>query len=176
MSLPSSTDPVWAQDVGRGLKDSGIQMVCYLPDSVTERVHAALKGDVQTVRLNREEEGVGIIAGAWLAGVKGCLLMQNTGLASCYNSLLSLLVVLRIPCLLIVSLRGELGEFNPAQVPVGVSTESMIEAAGLTRIRLAPTMDVYNVVMAAAALAESSSLPLVLLLPTELTGGKRGPN
>lgn len=165
--------PLWAQATADALVEAGVQYACYLPDGLTENVHKALGDRVHTIRLNREEEGVGIAGGLWMGGAKACLLMQNTGLANCFNAILGIGVSMRIPLVFIVSLRGVLGEFNPGQIPVGLTTESMLAAAGVPTFLPRTIDEVNTAVVGAAELAEAGQQPVCVLLATELTGGKR---
>jgi sulfopyruvate decarboxylase subunit alpha len=165
--------PAWAQACADALAEAGVEFVCYLPDGLTEHVHRALGPRVRTIRLNREEEGVGIAGGLWLGGKRACLLMQNTGLANCYNAILGIGVSMRIPLVFVVSLRGLLGEFNPGQIPVGVTTEAMLSAAGVPSFLPRTVSEVRTAVMGAVELAEAGQQPVCVLLATELTGGKR---
>ncbi|MHB8587940.1 MAG: phosphonopyruvate decarboxylase [Candidatus Dormibacteraceae bacterium] len=165
----------WARAAADALVEAGVVAACYVPDSVTEKVHQAFGGRVHTVRLNREEEGVGIAAGYWLAGQKACLLMQNTGLGNCINAILGLVTPMRIPAILVVSLRGVLGEFNPAQIPIGLATERLLEAIGIPAFTPRHAGEVHRIIDGAAQLAEAASTPIAILLSAELTGGKRAP-
>ena len=79
----------------------------------------------------REEEALGILSGAWLGGQRGALLMQNSGLGNCINTLGSLNIASQLPVVLVISQRGDLGEFNPAQVPMGQATERILDAVGI---------------------------------------------
>lgn len=173
MSNIAAESPPWAVACADALVASGVEYVCYLPDGLTEHVHRSLDDRVRTVRLSREEEGVGVAAGLWLGGKPACLLMQNTGLANCFNAVLGVGVSMRIPLLFIVSLRGSLGEFNPGQIPVGVTTEAMLRAAGVPTFLPRTLTEVQTTVVGAAQLAEAGQMPVCVLLATELTGGKR---
>ena len=73
------------------------------------------------VVLTTEEEGIGLLAGAWLGGERGVLLMQSSGVGNCIN-MLSLIEICRLPLLMLVTMRGEWGEFNPWQMPMGQAT------------------------------------------------------
>jgi sulfopyruvate decarboxylase alpha subunit len=80
--------------------------------------------------LTTEEEGIGILAGAWLGGERGVLLMQSSGVGNCIN-MLSLAKVCSFPLLMIVSMRGEWGEANPWQVPMGQIAAENLRLAGV---------------------------------------------
>src|SRR5207244_257625 len=75
--------------------------------------------DMILVRLAKEEEGVGISAGAHLAGVKSAMLMQNHGLLASINGIVSCAQLYRIPLLMLISYRGEFGERDPWQTEGG---------------------------------------------------------
>src|SRR5882757_3659381 len=112
------------------LKACGIRLVSALPE--TWLVHLIrMAEDVPgmiLVRLAKEEEGVGISAGAHLAGVKSAMLMQNHGLLASINGIVSCAQLYRIPLLMIVSYRGELGERDPWQTEGGGVTEDLLRA------------------------------------------------
>jgi sulfopyruvate decarboxylase alpha subunit len=165
----------WAQATADALIAAGVVAACYLPDGITEKVHRALDRRVHTVRLNREEEGIGIAAGYWLGGQKACLIMQNTGLGNCINAILGLLIPMRVPVLFVISVRGVLGEFNPAQVPMGLATERLLEVIGVPAFSPLHAGDVAGAVEGAAQLAETAGTPVAILLQSQLTGGKREP-
>ena len=79
--------------------------------------------------LTTEEEGVALLAGAWAGGQRGVLLMQSSGVGNCIN-MLSLTQIFRFPFLTLVTMRGEWGEFNPWQVPMGSSTAGRVRTVG----------------------------------------------
>ena len=81
---------------------------------------------IRAVRLTSEEEGIGLAAGAWLGGQRAALLMQSSGVGNCVN-LLSLAKSCRFPLTMLVTMRGEWGEFNPWQVPMGTRTQAALE-------------------------------------------------
>src|SRR3954447_19289857 len=97
------------------LKDMGVRIVSALPE--TWLVHlirmAEDDADMTLVRLAKEEEGVGISAGAHLAGVKSAMMMQNHGFLQSINGIVSLAFLYRIPLLLLITYRGEFGEPDP---------------------------------------------------------------
>jgi sulfopyruvate decarboxylase subunit alpha len=112
------------------LKGCGIRLVSALPE--TWLVHLIRLADddpeMILVRLAKEEEGVGISAGAHLAGVKSAMLMQNHGLLASVNGIVSLAQLYRIPLLMLVSQRGGFGEEHPWQTEGGGVTEHVLDA------------------------------------------------
>lgn len=110
----------------------GIRYVVTVPDGGLTRLLQRCEADDATrvVTLTTEEEGVAFLAGAWLGGERGALLMQSSGVGNCIN-MLTLPHVCRIPCLLLVTMRGVWGEFNPWQVPMGRAVRPALEAVGV---------------------------------------------
>jgi len=123
------------------------------------------------IPLTTEEEGVALLAGAWAGGQKGVLLMQSSGVGNCIN-MLSLTQIFRFPFLTLVTMRGEWGEFNPWQVPMGRSTGAALETAGVLVYRADAADDVAPTVRAAAALAFHSSRAVAVLIGQRVVGTK----
>ena len=126
---------VWPDQIYEVLKDAGVTQVAYVPDAghakLINRCHADKA--MRAVSLTTEEEGVAMLAGAWMGGAKGVLLMQSSGVGNCIN-MLSLYEECRLPLLMIVTMRGVWGEFNPWQVAMGGSTAAALENAGVTSL------------------------------------------
>ena len=164
----------WQSDVAQALKDNGIVMVAYVPDEVTGGLLTLLEADpaITMVSVTREEEGVAVLAGAYLGGKRGVLIIQGSGLGNAINALSSLAIASQIPLLIIISERGRLGEFNPAQVPLGRATPRILEALGVQAFSIGAGDDVAATIGGSARLAFSTSLPVALLLSPTLTGGK----
>lgn len=140
---------VWSDVVYERLRAAGVRLVAHVPDNVIAPVIRRFEADeeVTTVSCMREEEGVGILAGGLLAGVRGALLMQTSGLGNCPNALGSLIVPYQLPLVMLISGRGEYGEFNPVQRGMGLATLPILAALGITAHTLdrpdtlAPTLD-----------------------------------
>jgi sulfopyruvate decarboxylase TPP-binding subunit len=107
------------------------------------------------VVLPTEEEGIALAAGAWLEGRRVALLMQSSGVRNCIN-MPSLALSCRMPLLVLVTMRGEWGEFNPRQVPMGSATPAVLREAGMHVHRAARPEEAAEMVAVAAALAFSS--------------------
>ena len=105
---------------------------------------------MRAVSLTTEEEGVAMLAGAWLGGQRGVLLLQSSGVGNCIN-MLALNQECRIPLLALVTMRGEWGEFNPWQVPMGRRDRGDPGRAGVLVYRADAADDVAPTVRAAAA-------------------------
>ena len=143
------------------LKACGVRIVSALPE--TWLVHLVRMADddpdMTLVRLAKEEEGVGISAGAHLAGVKSALLMQNHGLLQSVNGIVGLARLYRIPLLMLISYRGEFGERDPWQTEGGGVTEAVLNALGIPYARLDEPGHVERRIRKAQTLAEASLKP-----------------
>jgi sulfopyruvate decarboxylase alpha subunit len=123
------------------------------------------------VRLTAEEEGIGLLAGAWLGGQKGVLLMQSSGVGNCIN-MLSLPIACQMPLLILVTMRGEWGEFNPWQVPMGRATQTVLEAMNVIVRRADDAADIAKTVSGAARLAFNTCRPVAVLIGQSVLGAK----
>ena len=159
-----------SQIIFTALKESGVRLISVLPE--TWLVHvctlAEEDDDVTLVRLAKEEEGIGISAGAHLAGVSSALLMQNHGLLASLNGIVSLAQLYRIPLLMLVSLRGGFGEEHPWQTEGGMVTEGLLQTLRVPFERLQSPQHVAQRVHEAKTLANAALRPVALLLCREL--------
>jgi sulfopyruvate decarboxylase subunit alpha len=152
------------------LKAAGVRLVSALPE--TWLVHlirmAEDDPDMILVRLAKEEEGVGISAGAHLAGVKSAMLMQNHGFLASINGIVSGAQLYRIPLLMLITARGEYGERDPWQTEGGLVTPHLLDALRIPYQRLDGVDRVPREVAKALTLAASASRPVALLLGRDL--------
>jgi sulfopyruvate decarboxylase subunit alpha len=152
------------------LKASGIRLVSALPE--TWLVHLIQMADddpeMILVRVAKEEEGVGISAGAHLAGVKSAMLMQNHGFLASINAIVSCAQLYRIPLLMLISYRGEFGERDPWQTEGGGVTEDLLRALKIPFSFLDRSDHVAARIAKAQTLALSSNKPVALLLCRDL--------
>jgi sulfopyruvate decarboxylase alpha subunit len=124
----------WAEIMRDCLKRNGVRLVTYVPDRVLTPLIDAIEADsyFQVFSTTREEEAVGIVCGAWMAGLKGVVLMQTSGFATLPNVLASLPCTYQIPVLMIISERGTLGEFNRGQALVCRTMRPILDSMGMT--------------------------------------------
>lgn len=152
------------------LKRCDIRILSALPE--TWLVHLIRMADddpeMTLVRLAKEEEAVGISAGAHFAGVKSAMLMQNHGLLASINGIVSFAHLYKIPLLMLISYRGTFGERDPWQTQGGNVTESLLRAMGIPYSFLDRAETVENRIRHAQTLAESSLQPVALLLTRDL--------
>lgn len=153
-----------------------MRLIAYVADRVLSPVLERMGGDprFRMVPLTREEEGVGVLAGGFLGGMRGALLMQSSGFGNTLNGLGSLALPYRLPFVMLLSVRGGLGEFNICQVPLGRGTPAILDAMAIPRYDLDRPEAVAAIARGAARLAFSAERPVALLLSTLLTGGKGG--
>ncbi|HET8531061.1 MAG TPA: thiamine pyrophosphate-binding protein [Methylomirabilota bacterium] len=170
------TDQSWAKHVADVLRRNDIRLYATVPDFIVSHVLDELWADPEcrVITTTREEEAVGLLSGAWLAGHRGALLMQNSGLGNCTNALASLNVASLVPLVLVMSQRGDLGEFNPAQVPMGRALTRILDALGIRWIRPTSIAELEQQADGLIKLCYVSGQPVAIVLPTELTGGKKG--
>jgi sulfopyruvate decarboxylase subunit alpha len=152
------------------LKECDVRLVSALPE--TWLVHLIRMADddkdMILVRLAKEEEGVGISAGAHFAGVKSAMLMQNHGFLASVNGIVSFAHLYKIPLLMLISYRGSLGERDPWQTQGGNITESILRALAIPFFCLDALETVGKRIRQAQILAESSLQPVALLLTRDL--------
>src|SRR3954470_7022293 len=159
-----------SQEVYDALKANGIRLLSVLPETWLVHLVSLAEEDPEMilVRLAKEEEGVGMSAGAHLAGVKSAMLMQNHGLLASINGIVSLAQLYRIPLLMLVSHRGGFGEEHPWQTEGGGVTEHGLDALRIPYLFLDSPERVSSRLPQASALAEASLKPVALLLGRSL--------
>ncbi len=152
------------------LKTCGIRLISALPE--TWLVHLIRMADEDPemilVRLAKEEEGVGISAGAHFAGVPSAMLMQNHGFLAAINGIVSFAHLYKIPLLMLISYRGTFGERDPWQTQGGNVMESLLKALSIPHLFLDAPETVARRIGQAQALATSSLQPVALLLMRDL--------
>jgi sulfopyruvate decarboxylase alpha subunit len=164
----------WPDLIHAHFKRVGVRQVGYVPDAGHSRLINLCKqdNDITDVVLTTEEEGVGLVAGAALGGQRAVLLMQSSGVGNCVN-MFALLKNCGFPCLLLVTMRGEYGEFNPWQVPMGSVTEQCLKLCGFQVYRASHAEEVDEVIGAAADMAFEGNLAVAVLLSQRLIGRKQ---
>jgi len=171
--VPTGHAHNWANLVFEKLREFQVRHVTYVPDTghaqLIELCQAA-DGMEPTV-LTTEEEGIGILAGAWLGGERGVLLMQSSGVGNCINTL-SLSKVCGFPLLIIVTMRGEWGELNPWQIPMGQIAAKSLQLAGVIVYEVTEPEAAAPTVEAAARICFNGGLAVAVLLSQRMLGTK----
>lgn len=165
--------PTWPLDIYKVFKQAGIRQVAYVPDAGHTQLIKSCHADksMRAVSLTTEEEGVAMMAGAWLGGDRGALLMQSSGVGNCIN-MFGTIRECRFPLLTLVTMRGEWGEFNPWQLPMGQSTPAALQNAGLVVQRVDDRALVGETVFAAATMAFQTNRAVAVLIGQRVVGFK----
>jgi len=163
----------WPDHIYAALKTHNITQVALVPDAGHARLirRCLADNEMRVITLTTEEEGVALLGGSWLGGAKGVLLMQSSGVGNCIN-MLSLATLYRTPLPMLVTMRGDFAEFNPAQVPMGHATQTVLEAMGTLVHRADRPEDVGVTVDATIRLAFNTYRPAATLLGQRLIGAK----
>jgi len=170
----TKTVPTWQHQILPILKQFGVKHVVYVPDaghSIAIR-GAEQDDDIVSVALTTEEEGIGYLAGAWLGGERGALLMQSSGVGNCINTL-ALQAMTHFPLLMLVTMRGDWAEFNPWQNPMGRATEAALNLMEVRTWRADRPEDVARLVHGAATMAYDGDEACAVLLGQRLIGEKK---
>lgn len=156
------------------LKSNHIRLFTYVPDRVLtpliKRAHDDL--ELRTVVATREEEAIGIVTGAYMAGMLGVVAMQTSGFATIPNALASLAVPYQIPLLMVVSERGTLGEFNLGQAMVCRTMRPVLDALGIEAHTITRLDELDFIADRSIKQAVMTQAPVALILSPLLTGGK----
>ena len=175
MTLDSRSNPKpdWPDTIYTQLRDYGVSQFAYVPDSghkiLIEKSLADPK--VHSIPLTTEEEGVGVLAGADLAGERGVLLMQSSGVGNCIN-FLSIAKAGHFPFITLISMRGDFGEANPWQLPMGQAVEPVLQAMGAVCLRIDHHDEVARTVQAALTMTFQAGQAVAVLLSQKLIGAK----
>lgn len=166
-----TTPQQWDEIVVRVLRKNQVKLITYVPDKVLapliKRLHA---DDYFTVMAPaREEEAVGIVTGAYMAGLRGIVLMQTSGFATLANVLASLAVPYQIPLLMMISERGTLGDHQLGQAIVCRTMRPVLETLGIEHYAITRTDDVEFIVDQMIKQAFSTQAPAAMILSPLLT-------
>jgi sulfopyruvate decarboxylase alpha subunit len=173
--MTNNSEPLaWQEDIFQALKQNGVRQVAYVPDAGHSHVIRRAKADpeIRDVVLTTEEEGVGVVSGAWLGGERAVLLMQSSGVGNCVN-MFSLLESCKFPFFTLVTMRGEYAEFNPWQNPMGLATARALELMGITVYRVNSPDEAAELVDAGLVSAFDAGNRVAVLLSQSLIGRKK---
>jgi sulfopyruvate decarboxylase alpha subunit len=164
----------WQSQVYKVLREANVTQFAYVPDA-GHRILIDLSladNDVHSVALTTEEEGVALLAGADLGGARGVLMMQSSGAGNCIN-MLSLTKGGRFPFLTLISMRGDFGEGNPWQFPMGQATQPVLEAMGVMCLRADTPDEAIASTRAALTMAFQAGNAVAVLFTQKLLGAKQ---
>lgn len=163
----------WQDDIYDALTEAGARQIAFVPDAGHKRlIERCLDNPkMRAISLTTEEEGIALLGGAWLGGDKGALLMQSSGVGNCIN-MLSLTRTCQFPLVMLVTMRGEWGEFNTWQVPMGRTTQEHLELCGVACYRCDEPEPVADTVRTAIRFAYYTNSAVAILLGQRLIGAK----
>jgi sulfopyruvate decarboxylase alpha subunit len=155
------------------LRNHGVAQVSYVPDAGLSDLIGRCQADpdITLVPLSTEEEGIALAAGAWLGGQRSAVLMQSSGVGNCVN-MLSLWRSCRVPALVLVTMRGQFGEANPWQVPMGQITPEVLRLCGLVTFEVDETERITETVDAAATMVFTGGLACAVTVGQRAIGAK----
>lgn len=164
----------WAQTIANSLKKSEISLITGVTDSSLSILINLLREDAyfSVIPASREEEAIGIAVGSYVSGRRSAVYMQSSGVGNSINALASLCIPARIPIPMILNLRGDLGEFNIAQVLMGRATPQIFDNLNIPTYVLESDVSLDDKVTGALQLCYSSHQPLAICLTPLLHGGK----
>ena len=173
-SVNAIAEPAWPAAIHRVFKQQGLRQVAYVPDAGHRRLIELCRADsdMRAVPLTSEEQGIGLLAGAWLGGERGALLMQSSGVGNCINAIASLTQACQFPLFVLVTMRGEWGEGNPWQMPMGRAVAPILATLGMRITTVTAADDVEPTVAAMLAMSYSTSTANAVLLSQRLLGAK----
>ena len=164
----------WHEIVRDVFKANQVKLVTYVPDNVLRPLIAAVRADKDFISFAcaREEEAVGVVSGAWMAGMRGVVLMQTSGFATLANALASLAVPFQIPVVMMISERGTLGEFNLGQAMTCRTMRPVLDALAMEHHTIERLDQVEFIADRTIKQAVQTQAPAALILSPLLTGGK----
>lgn len=161
----------WHEPVVKALQANDVRLVTYIPDNVLTPLIDAVHADpyFNVICPAREEEAAGIVAGAWMAGLRGITLMQTSGFATLPNVLASLIVPYQIPLLMMISERGTLGDHQLGQAIVCRTMRPVLQTLGIEHFAIERLDDVEFVVDGMIKQAYATQAPAAVILSPLLT-------
>ena len=174
MAAKAAATPVhWSDDVFREMKSRDITTVCTIPDGGLTQLLLKVEADpaMRLVTLSTEEEGMGVVTGQWAGGKRAMIAMQSSGVGNCINAL-GFPAAYKAPCLMLVTMRGQWGEFNPWQVSMGQAVRPALEAVGVRCFPVDKIDEIAETFAAAADMAFNSSISAAVLVSQRVIGAK----
>lgn len=163
----------WAADVHAVFTAKNIRQIGTVPDAGLSSILTLCERDneIKVITLTREDEGLGLLTGAWFGGERAALLMQSSGVGNIVNAL-SLPALCRMPCFMLVTMRGQWGEFNGWQVPMGQQTQPVLEAMGVVCYPVDEAEAIGQTVSSAIDFAFNAGVAVAVLVGQKVVGAK----
>lgn len=172
-ALSSSQSPEWPDELYDLLRENDVTLFAYVPDAGHKTLinRSLADPDVNSIALTTEEEGVAMLAGAELGGMRGVLMMQSSGAGNCVN-IFSMIKAGRFPFLTLISMRGDFGEENAWQMPMGQALRPVLAAMGIICLDVDSPQQVLPTVEGALRMAFKAGNAVAVLLTQKLIGAK----
>ena len=163
----------WSNDVHRVMRELDLRQIAYVPDTGLKHIIERVRADkaMRAVPLTTEEEGVALATGAWLGGERAALMLQSSGVGNCIN-MLGMAIECRIPLLMMVTMRGQWGEFNPWQLPMAQATAPVLTAMGVVVQPVERADEVAETVAAAGKMAFNTGRVVAVQIAQRIVGAK----
>jgi sulfopyruvate decarboxylase alpha subunit len=163
----------WSDTFLATLKANDVRLVSYVPDNVLTPLLKGVSADnyFMSVGATREDEAIATVTGAYMAGMRGVVMMQTSGFALIANALASLVVPYQIPAVLVISERGAMGEFNVGQVLIARTMRPTLDSLGILHHTLTDAATLHFIVNSSIKQAFTTQAPVALILSPLLTGG-----
>ncbi len=164
----------WAEQIVQTLKEWDTSLIVYVPDISIHQVTSLIDADpyFKLVSATREEEAIGIAVGSYATGRNAAVFMQSSGFGNTINAIASLCIPARTPIPMFINLRGGLGEFNIAQVPMGQAVIPILDQLGLPHYTLVDDGNMATSLSGAMKLCHANRQPMAICLTQALHGGK----
>lgn len=171
--MTEQTEESWPDLLFNLLVEAGVTLFTYVPDAGNKRLIelADAHNEARPVLLAAEDEGIAICAGADLVGERGVVCMQSSGVGNCPN-FLSFVKGAGFPILMVVTMRGDYGEGNPWQYPMGQAVEPILHAMGVLTYRVETADDLVPAAEAAIAASGKGRQSAALILSQRFLGAK----
>lgn len=167
------TQIAWHADVVTAFRTHQVRVIAHVADRVLAPIIRLLEADpfFRVVTLTREEEGVGLLCGAYFGGARGALLLQSSGFGNTLNAFGSLAIPYQVPFVVLLSPRGGLYEHNLVQLALGKAVPQVVEALGMQLFEMIDPADVPLIMDRGVHHAFVTRRPVVLSISTRLSGG-----
>lgn len=166
-----SISPIAVEQTLHGLREAGVTIASFLPESLLKELYTALVAaeDIRTIPVTNEGEGAAICAGVYLSGKRAVLVMENSGLRAAAEPLARLGLGARIPVVMIMSYRGDVGEPNWWAIPHGITMKPMLDALRIPYTVVRCIDDISPTVQKAFTHAYTSMQHYAVILAGECT-------
>ena len=169
-----NSPPDWGEGAHKALAEAGVRQLPYVPDGGLDGLLRRCEQDNQMrpTMLSSEQEGIGVAAGAWLGGERSVVMMQSSGVGNTLNMIGSLSMTCKFPLVMIVTMRGQHGESNPWQMPMGAATPGILREMGMRVFEVETREEARDAMDSAMRMAFHADEQVAVLISQRLIGAK----